>query len=237
MFNKFCLFLAIFLNLFLFCQFAVAEYESYNSYYYLQVGNLGLDDTSVDFDIGDGESYQATLSDLPIIAGGAHTVTGGRFIEFGWEAGGLLSWQNDSISVVGCGGCGNAGSTIFFSVDNNFYLIGTYFGGLINIPLAQYARLFATAGPSFNVSSIDINSDNLPSITPIDPPPPEYSNQREYSFDIGWYGTAGLMFSPAKTWEIGVLFRAQDFGVDFNDNYADTKYRGEHLMIVFGAKL
>ena len=237
MFIKHCIKLAIVLSLLFVSQFSFAEYAKYNGYSLFQVGNIGLDDTTVDFNIGDGEEYQATLSDLPLISGGAHIIQGGSFIEYGFEAGGLLSWQNDSVAIAGCSGCGSGGTTVVFSAKNKFYHFGTYIGGLVNIPLTQHARLFATAGPSFSVSSIAIDGDNLPTVTPVMPPTPEYSNQREYSFDVGWYATAGIMVSPTKSWEFGVMYRVQDFGIDFSDSYVDTDYKGEHLMIAFGLKL
>ncbi|NRB39868.1 MAG: hypothetical protein HRU20_15605 [Pseudomonadales bacterium] len=196
-------------------------------YSFAQIGQFKLSDSTLH--IGDGdESFEGELDDLPFFTGGIQQITGGNWIRFGWEAGAMMSWQNDTVSVYS-----NGGST-HVRVKNNFFMFGTFAGLLIDLPIASFARLFVSAGPSLSFASLRLESDN----DPVNLPQNVYMvNEYEQAFGLGGYASAGLLISPEKNYEIGLVIRESHLGLDLSNHEFGTVYEGQQILLSFGARL
>ena len=207
-------------------------------YSQLQVGELELSEDTVQLDIGGGQLVDARVRRLPLFIGNVQVIAdedGGR-LRSGWEAGMSFSWENDSISSLQCFGCGAGGATLYFEIDNELFLLGTHLGALINIPFAQRGRLFASMGPMITFASIEADEDDdVDSIEDV--PALLLTDEREYTLDLGWYASVGMAFVYIKGWEIGALYRRQDFNVSFSGAYADIDYQGEQFMLMLSLPL
>jgi hypothetical protein len=201
-------------------------------YAFVQLGKLQLSDNESNIEFN-GEKLTGKYSDLPFFAGGIQTFKYGNFLRFGYEAGAVLSWHNDSVKYSGT--TGGSGTEVSIKIDNELILFGTMLGALADINMNDHVRLFTSTGPMLLVASIDQYSEDIESLP--DRAVSVNGKVRDYGFGYGWYGSAGLIISPDKYSEIGLVLRSQNVNLNFSSDIADVSYDGQQIMLSFGYKI
>lgn len=207
-----------------------AVHQQYNAkprYSFAHIGQFKLKDSTIEIGGDEGETYAGDLDDLPFFSGGVQQIAGGSWIRYGWEGGAILSWQNDSVTAYS-----NGGST-HIRIDNSFFMFGTFLGALIDIPLGKRVRIFASAGPSLSYADLSLKekNDNFSASLVYQ------VNEHETEFGLGYYGAAGILISPEKNYEIGLIVRESRLGLDFSSNTVESVYEGRQYALSFGARL
>ena len=197
-------------------------------YSFAQIGQFKLDDNAVAIH-SNAEKYSGELDELPFFLGGIQQIHAGSWLRFGWEAGAMMSWQNDTVALYG-----NA-NEVHVKMDNAFFMFGTFAGALFDIPIANIARIFVSAGPSLSFASLKLKAkdDDIQ----VNPQNIYLINESEQKFGLGAYASAGIVFSPEKNYEIGLVVRQSYLGFDFKNSQSQFIYEGQQLMLSFGARL
>lgn len=201
-------------------------------YAFVQMGKLKLSDN--DSQIGwEGEQLTGEYDDLPFFSGGTQTFVDGDMFRYGYEAGAMISWQNDSVSYYGT--AGGSGTEITVQIDNELILFGTFLGVLGDINFNEYVRIFASAGPMLLMASMDqqSNEDNIQTKSTVT----VNGRQRDFTFGYGVYASAGLVISLDQYTEIGLVLREQDVNLNFSKEIADVSYDGRQILLSIGYKM
>ena len=200
-------------------------------YMFLQAGKLQLKDDNSTI-VSDGTTLSGEFDDLPFFAAGVQKVLGGDRFRYGYEGGGIISWQNDSVSYAARV---NGGTQVAVKVDNELFVFGTMLGGYGDIRFSDHVRLFASAGPMVLMASLDQEGDDpegLSSSSVV-----VNTDERDFSFGYGAYGSVGLIISPSPKAEFGIVVREQDVELDFSDAVADYPYDGTQYLLSFGYRM
>ncbi len=200
-----------------------------NRYAFVQMGQVKLDETSAEITIDD-EVYEGSFDDLPLFAGGVQTLKGDGYFRYGYEAGGLLTWQNDTVAFYG------TNNTVGVVVDNQFWMFSGFLGGMAEINFKEHVRMFVSAGPLLGFASIaqddDVKIDDDPDTRDT------YVNgqKRDLSWVYGAYASTGIVVNIAKA-EVGLVYREQLVEVDFSTDITGVEYDGRQIMLSIGYKM
>jgi hypothetical protein len=195
-------------------------------YGFVQLGQLQLKNPQSQIEAA-GETLYGEYSDLPFFTAGIQNILGGETFRFGYEAGALLSWQNDSVTYAAAG---NGGSTVALQIDNDMFLFGTFIGLMADINIANRARIFLSSGPILSFAMIDQRNEQDASII-------INGNTKDVSAGAGWYAASGVVISITKTTELGIVLREQRLNIDFSNDIENRDYDGRQVMLSLGFKL
>lgn len=218
------IFTSILLSLVLLCP-ALAHSAPWEvSYAQGLIGIQDMDEAwTIDYE--DGSSTTAR-DDLIYLGGLAQYNRGEGLLQFGFEAGGLLTVQNDiNYFFISSGGL-----YVEVSAKNDFWTLDMFAGAYLSLNPTPYFRLYAAAGPTLMWGSLSMNEDDV-EITPFDN---EGSNitinlgGRQNASDLGLYGRVGVDFVPMSDLVIGLSARKINGELDFDNNgivtLDDTQY-------------
>ena len=203
-----------------------------NKYAFLQMGKLKLKDGQSEIITDTGEVAYGEFDDIPLFSGGIQTLIGNGYFRYGYEAGALMSWQNDSVSYYG------VNDSVYVVVDNQFWMFAGFLGAMADVNIKDRVRLFVSAGPILGFASIsqdsdDDDSDSDPSTRTT------YVNgqQREFTAVYGAYASTGMVINFGINTELGIVYREQALGNSFSSKVAAPEYDGRQIMISFGYKM
>ena len=200
-----------------------------NKYAFVQMGRIKLKDSQSKIITEDGEAV-GEFDDLPLFTGGIQTLIGNGYFRYGYEAGALISWQNDSVSYYG------TNNSVVVVVDNEFWMFGGFLGAMGEINFKDRVRLFVSAGPMIGFGSTSQNTDKddeQPSTKTT------YVNgqQREFTGIYGAYAAVGGVINFGRNTELGIVYREQVLEANFSSKIAAPEYDGRQIMISFGYKM
>jgi hypothetical protein len=206
--------------------------HAYDSQYaFVQMGRLQLsNDTSI-FNT-EGTTVRGEYDDLPYFSAGVQRILGGERFRYGFEGGGIISWQNDSVYYSGTA---NGGAQVAVQIDNEMFLFGTFLGGYLDVNFSDNVRLFVSAGPMLLTASLSQKGDE-PSAQPHSTVIVN-GKKRDFSSGYGGYASFGVVVSPTKTYEFGFVLREQDVELNFSDAITDFPYDGTQVMLSIGYKI
>ncbi len=143
-----------------------------------------------------------SLSQYPIIGGGAQWKLAGRRIDFGIEGMFNIAWRSGGTAFAAGGG----GLTVAVKVD--LWMVDFYGGPFLSIPLGRKARAYGAVGPMMTFATYDQNA--------------QASVNSGYStgFGTGVYGRFGFEFETWKGTFVG-------FGARYQDNTIDLSSLGD----------
>ncbi len=185
------------------------------------------DDMVVSSTSSDGsETSDATfeLSTMPTLGGAASQMLGGDAVRFGWEAGGLFSWDSDSSAALVNNG------TVVVNVDSSMMLLDLFFGLRSDIRFGEHIRMYAAIGPLLLIGRATTESD------PDDSTWDQYVDSKTVSGDagIGIYGRLGIDFVIPSTGMIGFSARALSSELDFGeDSLGEVTFNGFQPAVTF----
>ncbi len=103
-------------------------------YVQIWLGSAGADD-SWSVDDGAGTTLSGDYSSLPLGGGVGQRMWGDR-AQYGFEGGGLVSWQNDDIDFTG----GEPGLVV--AVDTDLIMVELFMGGVVAVRPTRWLRLY-----------------------------------------------------------------------------------------------
>jgi hypothetical protein len=179
-------------------------------------GWLGTIEPDEAWRISDPETTERLSGDMSSLyyGGGASQMLWGDRAQVGFEGGGLVSWKNDRVAFFG-----QNGSVALF-VDNSFFTLDVFMGGVVTLRPTPWLRLYAAAGPSIAWGYLDGDGDSgddensaVLSTTPggallIDLD----DGDNDISFAV--YGRAGIDIELTNGFTVG--FSARYAGHEFN---------------------
>lgn len=162
---------------------------------------------------GDGEDVEGSVSQYPVIGGGAQWKVGGERVDFGFEA--LMSIGGRG--NVGAFAVGGGGAAIVVDLD---LLIVDFFGGpFLSLPLGDKTRIYGSIGPLVQFAQTHQSS--------IDP---RYNGSTS-GFGIGVYARTGFEFQIGSGSLIGLGFRWFDSNVDLSTSVGDLEMQSVEAML------
>lgn len=139
-----------------------------------------------------------SLSQYPIIGGGAQWKLAGRRVDFGIEGMFNIAWRSGGTAFASGGG----GLTVAVKVD--LWMVDFYGGPFLSIPLGRKARAYGGLGPMMTFASYDQNA------------PTGANSGNSTGFGTGVYGRFGIEFETWKGTFVGFGARYQDNTIDLN---------------------
>jgi hypothetical protein len=160
---------------------------------------------------GSGES----LSQYPVIGGGAQWKLAGQRVDLGLEAMFNLAWRSGGTAFAAGGG----GLVVAVQVD--LWMVDLYGGPFLSIPLGRRARAYAAAGPMMTFGEYRQEASG-----PLD-------SQSGTGFGTSVYGRFGVEFAAWNGKYIGVGARYQDGSIDLGNGLGDLDVGGwQYLLTV-----
>lgn len=186
--------------------------EPVNRYLQGMLGQLSSDDIWQVDDPDTGDAYIADLDELIYGGGGVQMNFSQSAWEYGYETGGLISFNNDTNYFAASG---ENGGVVAFNIDNNFLLIDLYMGGFVGLKLGQHLRLYGAAGPALLFGSLDLGDQPAPA--PNQQAIVISGEGRTSKASVGFYGRMGfdLLFDNGIT--LGASVRQVNAELDFGD--------------------
>ena len=162
---------------------------------------------------GNGEDVDGSVSQYPVIGGGAQWKVGGERVDFGFEA--LMSiGGRGNVAAFAAGG---GGAAIVVDLD---LLIVDFFGGpFLSLPLGDKTRVYGSIGPLIQFAQTHQSS--------LDP---RYNGSTN-GFGIGAYARAGFEFQIGSGSLIGLGFRWFDSNVDLSTSVGDLEMQSVEAML------
>jgi opacity protein-like surface antigen len=194
----------------------VADLPPRVAHEYLEVW-LGAMDTDDPWSLNDpasNEDLHGDYNTMPI-GGGVGQVLWGHVAQYGFEGGGLISWQNDEVEFAG------TNNTVLIRIDNSLFMMDAFMGGLVGLKPTKWLRLYAAAGPSIAWGYLD-GEDNDPDNSSIVGNGPNGffaidldDSSSDFSFAL--YARAGIAIELNGGFTVGVSARYADHTFDFDD--------------------
>ena len=184
---------------------------------YVQVwlGSTDADD-SWSLDDSAGAELRGDYSSLPLGGGVGQRLWGDR-AQYGFEGGGLVSWQNDDIDFAG----NNGG--LLVAVDTDLFMAEVFMGGVVAVRPTQWLRLYAAAGPSIawgHLSGDDEDTDPDGTTVVVTGPGSFVvidTDENSSDFSFSGYARAGVEFELGSGFTFGASARYAEHEFDFDD--------------------
>ena len=179
---------------------------------------LGAVDTDENWELGDedtGESLLGDIGTMPYVGGAGNRMWGQRF-RYGFEGGGLISWENDGTRFYG------TSNSLRVQIDNELVSFEVFMGGRLSLELVPGLRLFVAAGPTLAWARLD-NEDEEAEVLPTATNNGGASvfidlNDVEDDFSARFYARGGLEFEFANGFTLGASARYADHRFDFGSS-------------------
>ncbi len=179
---------------------------------------LGAVDTDENWELGDedtGDSLLGDIGTMPYVGGAGNRMWGKRF-RYGFEGGGLISWENDGTRFYG------TSNSLRVQIDNEFLSLEVFMGGRLSMALAPGLRLFVAAGPTVAWARLQ-NEDEEAEVLPASASVGGASvfinlNEEEDDFSARFYARGGLEFEFANGFTLGASARYADHQFDFGSS-------------------
>jgi hypothetical protein len=193
------------------------------------LGGLDTNDSWKVTDADSGERILGDLGTLPFGGGAGQTLWGSGAWKIGYEGGALVSWKNDSTTFRG------TNNFVQVQVDNTFFSLGVFMGGVVSVNASRWVRLYAAAGPSLTWAWLSDNDNN------DTPPPPSgnnviYLNGTNNAGSLVPYARAGLEFVLEKGFTFGASVRYANDEFDFDDA-GKLKFDEALWLLTLGSRL
>jgi len=196
---------------------------------YVQVWLGGVntgDDSWKASDTQTGDSVVGDLGTLPFGGGAGQKLWGTGAWRIGFEGGGLGSWKSDNTEFRGVS---NSSTSVQIKVDSTYFSLGVFMGGVVNVNLSRYVRLYAAGGPSLTWAWLQDDGNNDNTTTGID-----FNDENDGSFVA--YGRAGIEFVLDNGFTFGASVRHADDDFSFGDA-GDLKLDEPLYLLTLGALL
>jgi hypothetical protein len=178
------------------------------------------------------EQLSGDFSTLPL-AGGAGQRLWGEGLAAGFEGGGLVSWRSDRVTLFG------TNERAELQIENNFFMIETFFGGLVSASPAPWLRTYLAAGPSIAWGYLDDEDDNDERARVVQSSSSGVFlslNGGESDFSVSLYARAGMAFEFRNGFSVGVSARYFDHSFDFGDR-GELTIDSVQWFLTFGQRL
>ena len=179
------------------------------------LGVSSVQDFAVSGSNGQVEAGTGSISQYPVIGGGAQWKLAGERVDFGIE--GLMSIggrANGGAFYVGGGG-----AVIAVSLD--MLIVDFYGGPFVSLPLGKSARLYGSLGPMVQFISYHQSGG------------PVGTNGSSSGFGIGGYARTGFEIEMAPGSYIGIGVRWFDSKVDLSSTFGDLDMQSVEAMLTF----
>lgn len=189
--------------------------EASGRYVQGMLGRLASDEIWKVDDPATGEPLTSDLDNLIYGGGGVQTNFSHNALEYGYEAGGLISFSNDTNVFAASN---ENGGTVALDIDNNFLLLDLYMGGFVGLKLGEHLRIYGAAGPALLFGSLDVGDQEV--VTP-------HGNQqaivisgkgRTTRATAGLYGRIGFDLLLGNGFTVGASVRQVNAELDFDDS-------------------
>jgi hypothetical protein len=205
-------------------------------YVQIWLGSTGADD-SWSVDDGAGTTLSGDYSSLPLGGGVGQRMWGDR-AQYGFEGGGLVSWQNDDIDFAG----GDPGLVV--AVETDLIMVELFMGGVVAVRPTRWLRLYAAGGPSIAWGHLSGNDDDDEDVGPDDttiivtgPGTFIVIDRDENSSDISLsgYARAGLEIEVGSGFTFGASVRYAEHEFDF-DSRGELKLDDVQWFLTLGGR-
>jgi hypothetical protein len=162
----------------------------------------------------DTDGSDESLSQFPVLGGGAQWKLAGERIDFGVEALLGFGWRADGKAFA----VGGNGAAIAVEVD--MLLVELYGGPFVSTFLGEHLRLYAAAGPEMQWINYDQSG-------------PTGTEGDGDGFGTGFYARTGLEFVASPDMLIGVGVRWVDTTADMSGDLGDLDMQGYQAVVTF----
>ncbi|HEY9035938.1 MAG TPA: hypothetical protein VIM96_04425 [Pseudomonadales bacterium] len=205
------------------------------AYAYVQgaVGVLQADDAWTYKDPVTGVDLNSDLGDLPYGGANAQIVLSeAHDIEFGFESGGLVSWDSDSRVLEA------KDNSVIVELDNALYTVELAFGLFAAWKPADAVRFSVSAGPALVWGSVSTDDDSGVYIKGDDGAGGTvYAvGGRDYDTDFGAYARVGIDFLFSDELIMGLAAKHVNYTLDFDDN-SELNLDGWQYFLTIGARV
>ncbi len=158
---------------------------------------------------GSGES----LSQYPVIGGGAQWKLAGERIDLGLEAMFNIAWRSGGTAFAAGGG----GATVAVKVD--LWMVDLYGGPFVSLPLGRGARAYASAGPMMTFGEYRQGAADA------------LVKETGSGFGTSVYGRFGVEFEIRSGTYLGLGARYQDGTIDLGSELGDLDVGGWQYVL------
>lgn len=197
-------------------------------------GLIGVQDMQAAWTIEHEDGSSTSGRDDLIYLGGLAQFSGNEgLLQYGFEAGGLFTFQNDLNYFFITDG----GIQLEVVAANNFWALDLFTGGYLSINPSPNLRLYAAAGPALVIGSLYVNEDEL-QVNPLENEGANFTidmGGRQNTTDISLYGRVGIDFIPVQDLVIGLSARTLSSELEFENN-GRISLNGTQYFLTFTRK-
>lgn len=185
------------------------------------IGVVEFDDDDLDLDSSLDAQVEDDSRTLPLLGGAVqYPVVGGPGFQFGFEGGGTIAWDSDTVRVATNGG------TVIVRADNDLFLVDAFVGGYANLYMGRRFRIWAGAGPLLQWGSVDMDYDDAG--VPVD--------ISDTGFGGGGYARAGLEFEFVPNTWAGLSVRYVNSSLDFGEGVENIDFEATQIVLVVSVR-
>lgn len=143
-------------------------------------------------------------------------------LELGIESALMVGWKSDNISVYG-----NNNNAVI-RIDNRFKMLDLSFGGFVGLFVTEKFRLYAGAGASYVVASLDLKDDEVD-----DGDSQIKLQQTDTDNAFGKYAHAGFEYWYDKKSALGLSGRYMDVDMNFGQSLGNVELESTQILLTF----